>query len=205
MIILSKAIEKSHEGSIRLTCDKEDDIYLCYNIISLNDIITMLTSRNVVHESNTGKTEKSKRQVKALELFNQTLEEDENKACYGNKEVEYAVSLKSVQTLLITDTLFRAPDPKLRNQYRNLRNSVIANGGEVLEFSSKHNSGAQLDQYTGIAAILRFPIYDTDIFSNETEKNTKTITNVDTVSTLPIARYEYDEFDEFDELDDVYK
>mmetsp|Transcript_11315 Transcript_11315/g.10234 ORF Transcript_11315/g.10234 Transcript_11315/m.10234 type:complete len:184 (-) Transcript_11315:279-830(-) len=145
-------------------------------------------------------------QIKALELFNQTLEEDENKVCYGNKEVDYAVSLKAVQTLLITDTLFRAPDPKLRNQYKNLRDAVIANGGEVLEFSSKHNSGAQLDQYTGIAAILRFPIYDTDIFSNETESNTKTVNKVvDVVSTLPIASYEYDEFDEFDELDDVYK
>lgn len=35
---------------------------------------------------------------------------------------------------------------------------VKAAGGEVLIFSSIHESGKQLDQLTGIAAILNFPL-----------------------------------------------
>lgn len=33
---------------------------------------------------------------------------------------------------------------------------------QIFVLSSQHNSGEQLDQYTGVAAILRFPIYDDD-------------------------------------------
>jgi protein pelota len=35
---------------------------------------------------------------------------------------------------------------------------VKAAGGEVLIFSSIHESGKQLDQLTGVAAILNFPL-----------------------------------------------
>jgi protein pelota len=35
---------------------------------------------------------------------------------------------------------------------------VKSTGGEVLIFSSIHESGKQLDQLTGVAAILNFPV-----------------------------------------------
>ncbi|CAG2121638.1 unnamed protein product, partial [Medioppia subpectinata] len=41
-----------------------------------------------------------------------------------------------------------------------LVDSVRENGGEVRLFSSLHVSGEQLDQLTGVAAILRFPMQD---------------------------------------------
>jgi protein pelota len=37
---------------------------------------------------------------------------------------------------------------------------VKKGGGEVLIFSSIHESGKQLDQLTGVAAILSFPLPD---------------------------------------------
>jgi protein pelota len=39
---------------------------------------------------------------------------------------------------------------------------VKSSGGEVLIFSSIHESGKQLDQLTGVAAILNFPLPETE-------------------------------------------
>jgi protein pelota len=44
--------------------------------------------------------------------------------------------------------------------YAGLVDSVRAGGGEALVFSSMHISGEQLNQLSGIAAILRFPLPD---------------------------------------------
>lgn len=38
--------------------------------------------------------------------------------------------------------------------------AVEAAGGAVHEFSSRHESGKQLQDFTGVAAILRFPMPD---------------------------------------------
>jgi protein pelota len=45
-----------------------------------------------------------------------------------------------------------------RQQYINLVEQVRGQGGTVLIFSSLHTSGEQLNQLTGIAAILNFPL-----------------------------------------------
>jgi protein pelota len=51
---------------------------------------------------------------------------------------------------------------KLRKQYVQLVESVRENGGQVFIFSSMHVSGQQLQQVSGIAAILRYPLPDLD-------------------------------------------
>uniref|UniRef100_A0A7I4DHN3 eRF1/Pelota-like N-terminal domain-containing protein n=1 Tax=Physcomitrium patens TaxID=3218 RepID=A0A7I4DHN3_PHYPA len=66
----------------------------------------------------------------------------------------------AIQTLLITDELFRSADITTRRKYVDLVESVKAGGGDVYVFSSMHISGEQLQQLTGIAAILRFPLPD---------------------------------------------
>ncbi|XVE62217.1 hypothetical protein DITRI_Ditri06bG0100600 [Diplodiscus trichospermus] len=87
-------------------------------------------------------------------------QEDSARACYGPKHVEIAHERMAVQTLLITDDLFRNSDIATRQRYVNLVNSVKDSGGTALIFSSMHVSGEQLAQLTGIAAILRFPLPD---------------------------------------------
>jgi protein pelota len=44
---------------------------------------------------------------------------------------------------------------------------VKKGGGEVLIFSSIHESGKQLDQLTGVAAILSFPMPDIESDDDE--------------------------------------
>ena len=60
--------------------------------------------------------------------------------------------------LLVTDTLFRSRDIKTRQQYVKLVEMARENGADVKIFSSMHVSGQQLDQLTGVAALLRFPV-----------------------------------------------
>jgi len=58
--------------------------------------------------------------------------------------------------------LFRSQDIVTRKIYVDLVQSTRANGGVVLIFSSLHVSGNQLDQLTGVAAVLRFPVANLD-------------------------------------------
>ncbi|GKD36929.1 protein PELOTA 1, partial [Tanacetum coccineum] len=65
--------------------------------------------------------------VGALKEFFSMLPKD--RACYGPKHVEVANERMAVQTLLITDELFRSADIASRQRYVNLVKSVEKNGG----------------------------------------------------------------------------
>ncbi|CAI0552617.1 unnamed protein product [Linum tenue] len=88
--------------------------------------------------------------------------QDPDRACYGPKHVEVANERLAVQTLLLTDDLFRNADVPTRRKYVDLVKSVKGSGGKAHIFSTMHSSGEQLAQLTGIAAILRFPLPDLD-------------------------------------------
>jgi len=93
-----------------------------------------------------------------LDKFFKMLGVDEMRAWYGPDHVHLAADRGAIGTLLISDELFRASDPKLRKKYVELVERVQQKGAEVVMFSSMHESGQQLNQLTGIAAILTFPL-----------------------------------------------
>ena len=79
------------------------------------------------------------------------------------------------RSILPPDGLLRASDPGIRKKYVAMVEAVQQKGGEVLIFSSMHESGqreqdtpllrstsnpsrVELNQLTGIAAILTFPL-----------------------------------------------
>ncbi|ODV98456.1 hypothetical protein PACTADRAFT_932 [Pachysolen tannophilus NRRL Y-2460] len=115
---------------------------------------------------------KFSREVIVMDNFVQILNVDDNRAYYGQKECEKAILQHpgSVKILLITDTLFRNDDIALRKYYINLTENVKKTGGEVIIFSSAHECGEQLDQLTGIAVILNYPVYDLDEDEDEDEE-----------------------------------
>lgn len=117
----------------------------------------VLDSPNVM---NMIKDTKAAKEVQALKEFFSMLSSDPDRACYGPKHVEVAHERMAIQTLLITDELFRSSDIATRRKYVNLVSSVNDSGGTVYVFSSMHVSGEQLAQLTGVAAILRFPLPD---------------------------------------------
>ncbi|XP_074312317.1 protein PELOTA 1-like [Silene latifolia] len=104
------------------------------------------------------KDTKAAQEVRALEEFFNMLSNDPDRACYGPKHVEVAHERMAIQTLLITDELFRSADVITRKKYVKLVSSVKGSGGNAHLFSSMHVSGEQLAQLTGIAAVLRFPL-----------------------------------------------
>lgn len=97
-------------------------------------------------------------EVKVLETFFTILQTDPARAFYGRKHVEKANEAQAIETLLISDKLFRCQDVVLRKEYVELVESVRESGSDVKIFSSLHVSGEQLELLTGIAAILRFPM-----------------------------------------------
>lgn len=101
---------------------------------------------------------KAAAEVKALENFYIMLQSEPAKAYYGKDHVLRAADAQAIETLLISDNLFRCQDVNTRKEYVNLVDSVREYGGEVKIFSSMHISGEQLAQLTGVAAILRFPM-----------------------------------------------
>lgn len=105
---------------------------------------------------------KAASEVKLLESFYTMLQLEPAKAFYGKKHVDKANEALAIETLMISDKLFRCQEIQKRKEYVSLVDSVRENGGEVRIFSSMHVSGEQLDQLTGIAAILRFPMPELD-------------------------------------------
>jgi len=109
-------------------------------------------------------------EIKSLEQFYSVLQTDPDRAVYGPKPVFKANEEQAVETLLITDELFRSRNIQERRKYVDLVEGVRENGGEVRIFSSLHVSGEQLGQLTGVAATLRFPMPDLDGFEDEEEE-----------------------------------
>jgi protein pelota len=120
-------------------------------------------------------------EVNTLQKFYDMLNNDPDRAFYGWSHVNYAAEQGAIMTLLISDGLFRyflkklfeissnnvnyiyrSDSIQIRRQYTKLVESVKDGGGNVAIFSSLHVSGEQLNQLTGIAAILKFPLPDID-------------------------------------------
>ncbi|KAJ3167532.1 hypothetical protein HK101_011751 [Irineochytrium annulatum] len=97
-------------------------------------------------------------EVRTLDRFYSTLSADAAKAFYGIRHVEMASRTGAIETLMVTDELFRSADIPTRRRYIALVETVRAQGGAVLVFSSLHTSGEQLSQLTGVACICTFPL-----------------------------------------------
>lgn len=101
---------------------------------------------------------KASSEVKAIDSFFDTLQNEPARAYYGLAHVERAKEAQAIETLLVTDALFRSKDLQQRKRYVALVEAVKEQGGVVKIFSSLHISGEQLQQLSGVAAILRFPM-----------------------------------------------
>ncbi|ODV84498.1 hypothetical protein CANARDRAFT_8483 [[Candida] arabinofermentans NRRL YB-2248] len=115
---------------------------------------------NIIKLLNDSKYSKN---VIVFDLFTKMLNLDDGKAWYGDNECFKACQIKgSVKYLLITDTLLKSTDLNKRKKYTDLIELVKEGGGETIVFSTLHDSGEQLNQLTGIAVILNYPLPDLD-------------------------------------------
>ncbi|KAM3224278.1 hypothetical protein ACQJBY_057584 [Aegilops geniculata] len=123
---------------------------------SLKDVLAAPSVMSLIKDT------RAAQEVPALQEFFAMIAKDSARACYGPKHVEVAHERLAIQTLLLTDTWFRNPDVVARRKCVDLAESVKKIGGKVCVLSSMHVSGDQLEQLTGIAAVLRFPMPDLD-------------------------------------------
>jgi|TARA_B110000208_G_scaffold162070_1_gene198107 protein pelota len=98
------------------------------------------------------------REVAALVRFFRLLDDDPDRAYYGVDDVQRACEMGAIETLLVTDSLFRSCELAERRRYIALVESARASGATVMVCSTQHVSGAQLETVGGVAALLRFPV-----------------------------------------------
>lgn len=101
---------------------------------------------------------KAVQEVKIWNKFQDLLSNEPNRAIYGLRDVETANHYEAISCLMLSDMLFRSNNLALRKKYSHLLYNVRKYGSEVRIFSSMHMSGQQLNQLTGIAAILKFEV-----------------------------------------------
>ena len=105
-----------------------------------------------------------------LDRFHEMLAVCEDKVTYGPKSVEIALREMAVETLLISDKLFRAQNIEKRKYYVAMHYQAVRNGLSAVVFGSMSAAGQRLNDLTGVAAILRFemPTLD-DLVEGEDE------------------------------------
>ncbi|KAL1362965.1 hypothetical protein AAHE18_03G117500 [Arachis hypogaea] len=118
----------------------------------LKDLLGESTVMNLMKDSKVGLQIRTLRKVWDMVL------NDSDRACYGLKIVESAQEMEAIETLLISDELYRSDEVAIRKRYGCLVKVVKDSGGDALVYSSMHVLVEQLQQLTGIAAILRFPL-----------------------------------------------
>ena len=121
---------------------------------SLSEVLENPNVRGLISET------KAASEVKALDEFFEMLANDPVRAFYGPAHVMAAHELNAVDKLLITDAVFRTKNVAQRKMWVRVTEEIANSGGTVHIFSSAHASGEQLEQITGAAAILRFPLPD---------------------------------------------
>jgi protein pelota len=163
--IFEKAVSEGDKQLLKakpkflVTHSSSGHLHSLEEILKNKDVLQQLTDTKYAKET------------AALDRFFKSLNDDDAKAWYGPKHIEAAVERGAVATLLITDTLFRSNNIQTRKKYIEMVESVRNGAGEALVFSSMHESGQQLDQITGIACILLYPMPELDDIEDEEEED----------------------------------
>ena len=108
-------------------------------------------------------------EIEVLNNFLRMIDVNPDKAYYGFLHVNEANEKMAIEHLLVSDELFRSSNIAIRKKYVKLVESVRDRGGKVHIFSTLHVSGSQLQQLSGIAAILRYPLPDLVELEDEVE------------------------------------
>lgn len=122
----------------------------------LQDVLNDPTTKKKLSDT------KFSKELDVLEKFQQALNDDDDRAWYGEEEVTRALNMDAVRYLMLTDELFRNDDVETRRKFIALTELAKTNGAEVFIFSSLHETGIQLNQLTGIAVLLKYPVPDLD-------------------------------------------
>ena len=104
-------------------------------------------------------------ELNAIKRFETMMRVEPEKTCYGLDHVKKAQEFGAIETLLITVdyvsslNLAKGSVLSFYHEIDKLQDRISKKGGKVMRLHGEE-SIEKLDQFTGIAAILRFPIRD---------------------------------------------
>uniref|UniRef100_A0A7S0H6V7 Protein pelota homolog n=1 Tax=Hanusia phi TaxID=3032 RepID=A0A7S0H6V7_9CRYP len=146
----------SHKLDLRCLMDHKSKFLFCHcssgHKHAIKEILSDPAIASRLHDT------KAAAESRALNDFFKMLNNDADRTAYGEAHVMHAAQIGAINTLLISDNLFRSQDPGARKKYVDLVETVKDSGGVPLIFSTMHVSGERLQMLSGLAAILRFPV-----------------------------------------------
>ncbi len=101
---------------------------------------------------------KSAAESKLLDQFEKRQSQNADLVTFSWKHVYKAAREGAVKNLLLSDSLFRSLNVEERKKFIELVDEVRDNGGAVQIFIQGTQPEVSLSKYTGVAAILNFPI-----------------------------------------------
>lgn len=148
--------KQANKNDIKALLDSREKFLLAHSSTGFKHSIREILSDPLIQP----KLEDTKavQEVKIWNKFQDLLSNDPNKAVYGLRDVETANHYEAISCMMLSDMLFRSNNLALRKKYSQLLYQVKKYGSDVRIFSSMHMSGQQLNQLTGIAAILKFEL-----------------------------------------------
>ncbi len=99
-------------------------------------------------------------ETEVMEEVMKRLGKGESTITYGLDQVENAMQIGAVAKLVLADTMLRESEVSQRLRLEKIMREVEQRAGSVTVVSTEHEAGAKLLALTGIAALLRFPIYN---------------------------------------------
>jgi protein pelota len=94
-----------------------------------------------------------------IEEVMKRLGKGESTVTYGLVAVENAASMRAIEKLVLADVTLRDADEQQRLELEDLMKEVEKRGATVTVISTEHEAGAKLLALGGVAALLRFPLY----------------------------------------------
>ena len=98
-------------------------------------------------------------ETETLEEIMRRLGKGEGTVAYGVDEVEKAAKIGAVERLVLADIMLRESTDEKRLSIEAIMMEVEQKGGSTMVVSTEHEAGTKLVALGGVAAILRFPIY----------------------------------------------
>ena len=140
---------------------------------SLEEILAKKEIRNLI------KDVKCVDDVSVMERFKEILDTQTEKIFFGYKQFLIVYEKKAIDTLIFTDGYLRKISAKERKDLSQKIKELKSGAVEVCQFSSLHTTGERMDEFGGMAGILKYAMPELNEMEEDEEEDKKISVNID--------------------------